>query len=325
MRRRELLVGAAALFASAPAWGQPGRRPIIGFLNSQSPEAFAHLVAAFHSGLAEGGYEADRNVSVFYRWASGQYEIMPLLAAELVDLGVDAIFTGGGNPSVLAAHAATTTIPIVFVMGGDPVALGLAASLNRPGANITGVAALTGALDQKRLGYLHELLPAVRTVTVLHNPAIGNEGTDIGVLEEAADILGIGLRIVSASTAPEIDTAFTLMAAAGTEALLIGTDPFFYSRREQVVALATQHAIPAMYTQREYVLGGGLISYSASLPSVYRLAGGLMARILNGENPGEIPIAQDYVFDFVINLHTAAELGVTVPFELLALATEIIE
>lgn len=324
MRRWAII---AALVAASPplATAQEGREPVVGFLNSQSPASFMHLAEAFREGLGEGGYLEGTNVRVEYRWAEGQYDRLAGLAGELAAANVDVIFAGGGNPSALAARSATSNIPVVFVMGGDPVALGLVQSVNRPGGNLTGLALVTGALDQKRLELLHRLLPAIDEVTVLLNPTIANEGTDRAFLANAADALGLRLRFVTASSLPEIENAFAAMAADGTRALLIGTDPFFYSQREPIVALAALHAIPTIYTQGEYVTVGGLFSYSASLPSAYRQAGLYVARVLDGEDPGEMPIIQDAVFDFVINLRTAQALGLTVPVDLLAAATLLIE
>ncbi len=300
--------------------------PVIGFLNSQSATTFAHLTEAFFEGLLQRGYVPDENVAVDYRWADGRYDRLPELAAELVNQKVNVLFAGGGQPPAFAAQAATATIPVVIVAeGADAVARGFVASLNRPGGNVTGVGLFAGALDRKRLEMVHQLLPDVGTVAALLNPALPDIAEQRARLAEAAARLGLNLTVVTASTEAEIDAAFATMARDGVRALLIGTDPYFYSRRSQVVALAGRFGIPAAYTQRDYATAGGLMSYGSDLRAAYRQAGNYVARILDGENPAEMPIVQDAVFEFVINLRTARDLGLAVPQDLMIAATEVIE
>ncbi len=300
--------------------------PVIGFLNGASSETFAHLAAAFRQGLSEAGYVEGRNVAIEYRWAEGEYDRLPALAAELVRRQVAVIAAGGGVAAALAAKAATTTIPIVFSGGGgDPVKLGLVASLNRPGGNVTGVSILTAALGAKRLGLLRELLPSATLIAVLINPTNPNSEIQLKDIEEAARTVGQQIFILYASNERDFDAAFAIIVERRAGALVVGADPYFNSRRDQLAGLAARHAIPAMYEQREFAVAGGLASYGTSLTDSFRQVGDYAGRILKGEKPADLPVMQPTRFELVINLKTATALRLTVPPTLLARADEVIE
>jgi putative ABC transport system substrate-binding protein len=326
MRRREfvtLLGGAAAWPLTARA--QQTAMPVIGFLSSASPQSYAHEVAAFRQGLKEVGHVEGQSIAIEYRWAEGQYERLPLLAAELVRRQVAVIATTS-TPAAFAAKAATTTIPIVFEIGFDPVALGLVASLNRPGSNLTGVTNLSVEVGLKQLGLLHEMVPAATTVALLVNPtdrALAEVVTRDAQL--AAGKLGLQLHVLHASTERDFDTVFATLAQLRAGALMIGTDSFFISRSEQLAALAVRHAIPAGFYFREFVAAGGLMSYGGSFTDAHRLAGVYVGRILKGAKPTDLPILQPTKFELAINLKAAKALGLTVPQTLLATADEVIE
>jgi putative tryptophan/tyrosine transport system substrate-binding protein len=327
IRRREFITliagGAVALPLTLRA--QRPAIPKIGFLNGQSPATFAHLTAAFLDGVNDGGFVVGRNAAIEYRWAEGKYHLMPDMAADLVRQRVDVIVAGGGPQALSAAKAASTTIPIVFASGGDPVRRGLVASLNRPGANVTGVFQLTNELNPKRLGLLRELVPSAAVIAILLNPNNSSIQFQTKVIQDTANAIGQKIHILQASTDREFDTAFEAMAQFGTGALLVGADPFFNSQRAKLVALAARHAVPAMYEQREFAVAGGLASYGTKLTHAYRQVGMYTARVLKGEKPADLPVLQSDDFEFVINLKTAKAVGVPISRDLLLIANEVIE
>ncbi len=328
MRRREfisLLGGAAAAWPFAARAQQQPAMPVIGFLNSTSPAPWAHLVAAFRRGLGETGYVEDRNVAIEYRWAEGQLDRLPALAADLVRRQVAVIVATGGTASGLAVKAATSTIPIVFTSSGDPVREGLVASLNRPGGNATGLVVLLTAMEGKRLGLLREMVPTTMPIAVLLNPGVPTFETQLNDVREAARAVGQQIHILHASSEREIDVAFAKTVEVRAGALLVAADPVLFSQRERLVALAVRYAIPAIYELREYVGIGGLMSYGINLAEIYRLVGNYTGRILNGDKPADLPVQQATKFEFVINLKTAKALGLEVPPGLSARADEVIE
>jgi putative ABC transport system substrate-binding protein len=299
--------------------------PVIGFLNGQSSETFPHLMAAFRQALKDAGYVEGRNVAIEFRFADGQTDRLLTLAGDLVRRRVALIVATGGAAAGLAASAATTTIPIVFASDSDPVTSGLVASLNRPGGNATGVYVFQQVLEGKRLALLRELVPAAPLIAVLLNPTNANFQTQLRGVQEAARTVGQQLNILSASTERDFDTAFANMSESRAGALLVGSDPFFNSRLDQVVALAARHVIPAIYEGRDFAVAGGLASYGTSLTDAYHQVGIYTGRILKGEKPADLPVVQSTKFEFVINLKTAKALGLDVPPGLSARADEIIE
>jgi putative ABC transport system substrate-binding protein len=325
-RRREfitLLGSAAAWPLAAPA--QQAAMPVVGFLSGGAPGPFKHLVAAFREGLKETGYIEGQNATIQYRWAEGQYDRLPLLATDLARRQVAVIAATGGTQAGLAAKAATATIPIVFSSGIDPITAGLVVSFNRPGGNVTGVYLLISELDPKKLGLLRELVPNASVIAVLLNPRSADIRARSAGVQEAARTVGQHIRILHASTERELETAFASLAELRAGALVVSSDPFFNSRRDQIVALAARYAIPAIYEGREYVLAGGLISYGTSLAEGYRQVGLYAGRILKGEKPADLPVVQPTKFEYVINLKTAKTLGLTVPSSMQFLADEVIE
>jgi putative ABC transport system substrate-binding protein len=326
MRRRELIFLLGGMMTAPRAVrAQQKAMPVIGYLYATSPGPAAPFTAAFRQGLAETGYVEGQNVAIEYRWAEEQYDRFPAMAADLVGRKVDVIATGGGGTGALAAKSATSTIPIVFVYGGDPVELGLVASFARPGGNLTGVSLQVGELNPKRLELLAELVPEARLIALLANPNNPNAERRTREVQEAARVMGRQLTILKASTESEIDAAFTTLVQLQAGALLVGADAFFNNRREQLVALASRHAVPAIWEWREFALAGGLISYGPSLTSVNRLKGIYVGKILKGAKPADLPVQQPTRFELVINLKTAKALGLTVPQTLLARADEVIE
>ena len=315
IQRREFIValgGAAAAWPLAAHAQQPAM-PVIGFLSGRSPNEAAYAVAAFHAGLNESGYVEGQKVAIEYRWAEGQYDRLPALAADLVRRQVNVIAATGANNSALAAKAATTTIPIVFNSSDDPVKLGLVASLNRPGGNTTGINFFVSQMEGKRLGLLHELVPTATLTGVLLNPNNAPFEFQLKDVEEAARSTGQQIHVLHASTEQDIHTAFKDLARKRVQSLLVGGDPFFNGRREQLVTLAAHYSIPAIYELREFVTAGGLMSYGTNLPDTYRQIGIYTARILKGEKPADLPVMLGTKFEFVINLKTAKALGLEVP------------
>jgi putative ABC transport system substrate-binding protein len=298
---------------------------VIGVLNSGAAAPFAPMMAAFELGLSDQGFVVGRNVRTELRWANGQYEKLPELADDLARLGVDILASPGGDVAAVASMAATRTIPIVFMVGRDPVKAGFVASLNRPGGNATGLNILTSVLAAKRLELLRHLVPNVGRIGVLVNPNNPNAATDPQDLQSAAATLGVPLSFLQASTPDEIGTAFATFAAQRLKAILVNTDPFYLSRRDQLAELAARHSLPAIYSLREHVTAGGLISYGANLIEAYRLLGGFAGRILRGAQPAEMPVEQPTKYELTINLNAARALGLEVPPTLLALADEVIE
>ena len=285
--------------------------PVIGFLNGQSPCAFEPHLAAFHQGLKQTGYVEGANVAIEYRWAEGQRDRLPELAADLIYRQVSVISATGGLGSALAAKAATATVPIVFNSGGDPVNSGLVTSLNRPGGNVTGISWFNAEMAAKRLGLLHELVPGAGIVAILFNPSDPDAGTQLADVQEAARVLGRQVVIVNAATAGEIETAFAALVQQRAAALVVTTNPFYLNRRDQIIALAARHAIPAIYSSREFITAGGLMSYGNNLLDAYRRNGIYVGRILKGDNPGDLPVDQSTKFELAINLKTAKALGLT--------------
>jgi putative ABC transport system substrate-binding protein len=326
MRRRELLllVG-GAVTAPHALRAQQKAMPVIGVLSSTTPGSSAANMAAFLQGLAETGYVEGQNAAIEYRWAEGRYDRLPALAAELVKRRVDVIVTQGGIPPTRAAKSATSTIPIVFAVGTDPVGDGLVASLARPGGNLTGVTFMMTKLNPKRLELLSELVLQADMIALLVNPSNESAEPQMRDVQEAARAKGVQLRILKASTEGEIDAAFATFVQLHASALLVGADPFFFSRRENLVALAARFAVPAIYENREYVAAGGLISYGTSLEAVNRQVGGYAGRILKGAKPADLPVQQPTTFELVVNLKTAKELGLAMPPSILARADEVIE
>ena len=322
MRRRELmLLLGGAMTAARALCAQQNAMPVIGYLGVAPPGPYDPRMAAFHQGLSETGYVEGQNVAIEYRWAAGRYDRLPALAADLVDHKVDVIVASGGPSPTRAAKNATSTIPIIFATGGDPVADGLVASLARPGGNLTGVSLLANELMPKRLELLSELVPERKVIALLVNPGPPNNED----LQEAARAKGIELHILKATTESEINTAFATFIQLHAGALLVGADLFFFSRREQLLALAARHALPAMYEWREFAAAGGLISYGASRTAAYRQVGIYVGKILHGAKPSDLPVEQPTKLELVINLKTATALGLTIPQTIFARADEVIE
>ncbi len=325
MRRRELiLLLGGAMTAARALRAQQKAMPVIGYLGSASPGPYAPFVAAFHQGLRETGYVEGQNVAIEYRWAEGRYDRLAALAADLVSRDVDVISTND-LPAARAAKGATLTIPIVFLIGTDPVGDGLVASLARPGGNLTGFSMFATELMPKRLELISELVPQAGVIALLVNPNNTNAEPTIRDVQEAARAKGVQLAILKAGSASEIDAAFASLIKLQAGALVIGADALFFSGRDQLVALASRHSVPAIYDPREYAAAGGLISYGASLSAAFRQVGTYAGRILKGAKPTDLPVQQPTTFELVVNLKTAKALGLTVPPSILARADEVIE
>jgi putative ABC transport system substrate-binding protein len=327
MKRREFI----GLIGSAVAWPRIGRAQqatttrVIGFLHSGSPGPFARALDAFRRGLDETGYIEGQNVAIEYRWAEGQYDRLPVFAADLVSRQVSVIAAIAGNAPALAAKAASTSIPIVFVSGGDPVSAGLVASLNRPGGNITGVSWVATALIAKQLELLRRSVGNPAVIGALVNPGYPDHDLQLRELREGAGLISQELKIAQAATAQDIDRAFVALAQVRISALIVANDPFFVSGRDQIIELTAKHRIPAMYFSREFVASGGLLSYGASLVEAARQGGVYVGKILKGAKPADLPVMQSTKFELVINLKTARALGLEIPPTVLALADEVIE
>ena len=330
MKRRPFVALIGGAVAAAMLWplgsrAQQPTMPVIGYMHPTSPTASAHLLAAFHKGLMEAGYVENRNVAIEYRWAEGDYDRLPALSADLVRRHMAVIVTVGGNPVVLAAKAATTTIPIVFATGADPVKDGIVASLNRPGGNITGVTQLTSELALKQLELLGELVPRAEVIGLLANSTNPAAESRAQELQDAARALGREIHVVNALTERDLHPAFATLVQARAGAFLIVGDSVLLSLRDRIVALAAHHALPAIYSRREFAEAGGLMSYGTNLSDAYRQAGNYAGRILRGAKPADLPVVQSTKVEFVINLKTARALGLTIPLPLVGRADEVIE
>jgi ABC-type uncharacterized transport system substrate-binding protein len=326
LKRRQfitLLGGAAAAWPLAARAQQPAM-PVIGFLGSSSAADRARLVTAFRQGVRETGYVEGQNVAIEYRWAQDQYDRLPDLAADLVRRQV-AVIAAHDSPSAIVAKAATTTIPIVFASGGDPVKLGLVASLNRPGGNVTGITFIVAELGAKQLGLLHELQPGAVRVAVLVDPNYPLTESFVSDIRAAASSIRKQIEVLEAPTGRDIDAVFASLAQKPVDALLVGPGSLLYNRRVQIVTLATYHRVPAIYSQREWAEAGGLMSYGTSLSDAYRQAGVYTGRVVKGEKPADLPVIQSVKFEFAINLNTAKAFGLSFPPGLLAIADEVIE
>ena len=325
MRRRDFIT----LLGGAAAWPLAARAqqsmPVIGFMSARSPEDSVHLLEAFRRGLKEGGFVEGQNVVIEFRWARGEYDRLPEMAADLVSRRVNVLTAVGGDPSPRAAKRATSTIPIVFGIGGDPVRDGLVESFNRPGGNVTGVTLMTNLMESKRFGLLRDLVPDAQLVGALLNPSFAPSARQSQQIEEAARSIGQRLIVAKASTDEELDAAFTALVRERADALLVAADPYFDTRRDRIVGFAQRQRLPAIYHFREYVLAGGLLSYGISLTDAYRQFGVYTATILKGAKPADLPVLQPTKFELVINLKTAKTLGLKISDNLLTLADEVIE
>ena len=326
MRRRELiaLIGGAVVGRPLAVCAQHGGVLVVGFLHYASPNKLTHLADAFRRGLQETGYIEGQNVVIEYRWAEGQYDRLPALAADLVHRQVSVI-AAGGSVAAQAAKNATTTIPVVFTSGADPVATGLVASLSRPGGNVSGMSLLAAEMATKRLELIHDLLPRARAIAMITNPAYPGSHSEMAEVEAAGRLVGIQTHQVVASSPSDLDSAFTTISQLSVDAFTVGADGFFITRREQFVALAARYALPGIYPFPDFPESGGLLSYGLDLVDAYRQAGIYTARILKGAKPADLPVIQPTKFQLVINLKTVKALGLTVPPSILARADEVIE
>jgi putative tryptophan/tyrosine transport system substrate-binding protein len=327
MKRREFitLLGSAAGAWPLASRAQQPAMPVIGLLSVRSPEESAHLLRAFLSGLSESGIVEGQNTVIQYRWAHGEYDRLPTLAAELVHAPVAVLVAVGGEPAARAAKTATTSIPVVTIFSTDPVKSGLISSLSHPGGNVTGVSNLATAMEPKRVGLLHELVPQAKAFGALINPDFPTFADQLADIQAAAQTTGLELHVFRAATNRDIEAAFEAITQQQIAALLVAADPFFNSRRDQIVGLAARRGVPAMYSFRDYAVAGGLMSYGIDLPDTYRQAGAYAGRVLKGAKPAELPVLQPTKFEFVINLKAAKALGVKFSDNLMSLADEVIE
>jgi putative tryptophan/tyrosine transport system substrate-binding protein len=327
VERREFitLLGGTAVAGPLAARAQQPAMPVVGFMSSRSPEDSVHLLEAFRRGLKEGGFSEGQNVAIEFRWARGQYDLLPAMAADLVSRRVNVLTTAGGEPSALAAKRATSTIPIVFGLGSDPISIGLVESWNRPGGNATGVTLLTRLMEPKRLGLLRDLVPGVPLIGVLLNPSFPSTERQLQDIEEAARSIDQRIVVAKASTDAELDAAFAALVKEGVGALLVCADPYFDTRRDRIVGFAQRQRLPAIYQFREYAVAGGLLSYGVSITDAYQQYGVYTANILKGAKPADLPVLQPTKFELVINLKTAKTLGIKISDNLLSLADEVIE
>lgn len=328
MKRREFIAGLGAAATSSLVWPPDARSqqpamPVIGFLHSGSQAPYAQMVSAFRKGLSETGFDEGRNVAIEYRWADGNYDRLPGLADELVNRGIAVLFTSGGSVSALAARHAARNIPLVFVMGSDPVKAGLVSSLSRPGGNATGVTLFTVELEAKRLELLRRLSPSLTVVAALINPSNPNAEDVTSDLQSAAKALGLETRLLQAATEAQLDTVLGNLPRAN--GMLVGNDPFFVSQRGKIIAAAARESLPAIYQSREFPASGGLASYGSNLAEMYRKSGIYVGQVLKGVKPLDLPVQQPTIFELVINLKTAKALGLQLPTALLASADEVIE
>jgi putative ABC transport system substrate-binding protein len=327
LKRREFITlfgGAAATWPLAARAQQPGL-PVVGWMSGRSPEDSAYLLAAFREGLRETGFVEGESVAIEYRWARGQYEQLPTMATDLVGRRIAVLVAIGGDPSALAAKQATSTIPVVFGMGGDPVTAGLVSSFNRPGGNATGFTLLTNLMEPKRVGLLHELVPGIALMGALVNPTFPPAARQLQEIEEATRTINQKFLAAKASNDMELDAALALLVRQGVGALLIAADPYFDTRRDRIISFVAENKLPTIYQFREFAVAGGLISYGPRVPDSYRQAGIYVGRILHGAKPNDLPVVQPTKFELVLNLKTANALGLTVPNAMQLLADEVIE
>jgi putative ABC transport system substrate-binding protein len=327
MRRREfiMLVGGAAVAWPFTARAQQSAMPVVGFLSTRSPGESASVVTAFRRGLNETGYVEGQNVAIEYRWADGQYDRLPALAANLVERPVAVIVAFGGDPAARAAKSATAMIPVVATFSDDPVASGIVANLGRPGGNVTGTSNLSTALESKRFGLLRAVVPQAAMIGVLLNPTFPSAANQLREMQEAARTLGLQVIVMQASTDHDIDTSFASLVQHRADALVVGNDSFFMTRRDQLAALAARYSLPAIYSFPEFTVAGGLMSYGIDLADAYRQIGNYAGQVLKGAKPADLPVLQPSKFKFVINLKTAKALGLKIDPQLLATADEVIE
>ncbi len=327
MQRREFIavLGGAAIALPLGARAAQSDLPVIGFLHSASASGYAPMTTAFRNSLRQAGYVEGQSVAIEYRWADGRLDSLPNLAADLVHRAVSVMFTGGGSDACLAAKSATTKIPIVFANGTDPIEAGLVASLDRPGGNVTGITFLVDTLGPKELEVLHDVVPKAALIAVLLNPKLSTAAAQSRDLQEAARSLGQEIQVFYASTEGDIDTVFASMFQRQARGLVVGASSFLFSRRDQLVGLATRYSVPTVFPWREAVAAGGLLSYGASVTDAYRLAGVYTGRLLKGDKPANLPVQQSTKTELVINLKTAKALGLTFPLSLLGRADEVIE